>query len=295
MRVIPRGLYERGAHEPPGHGRGRPVERRAGPRLGRCRRRLLGGARRLVRPVAGRLRRGLLRRRPGRPRRPGARRRLRYRADDPGRRPAGPRGRGARPGPVRADDRRGPAAGGPGGAAQRAFRPRRRADPPVPTRRLRHRAQPHRGDVLRRPAGRLRQPGARVAARRAADPAQLATRRAQRVVRRLLDRADRPGRAAHASAGRAQPVLAERSPPGARPADRNRVRQIEISPHSADLHYGDAADAERLLLGLLGWMLRDRDDPDRGRAALRTSLRDHLGPDGVQYGSAAWLITAHRM
>jgi SAM-dependent methyltransferase len=70
---------------------------------------------------------------------------------------------------------------------------------------------------------------------------------------------------------------------------------IEISPHSADLHYGDAAVAERLLLGLLGWMLRDRDDPDRGRAALRTSLRDHLGPDGVQYGSAAWLITAHRM
>ena len=56
----------------------------------------------------------------------------------------------------------------------------------------------------------------------------------------------------------------------------------------------DGADAGRFLLGLLGWMLRDRPDPDRGRAALHDSLTDHLSPDGVQYASAAWLITAHR-
>jgi SAM-dependent methyltransferase len=70
---------------------------------------------------------------------------------------------------------------------------------------------------------------------------------------------------------------------------------IEITGHTAPLHYGpDPADAGRFLLGLLGWMLRDRPDPDRGRAALHDSLTDHLSPDGVQYASAAWLITAHR-
>jgi hypothetical protein len=70
---------------------------------------------------------------------------------------------------------------------------------------------------------------------------------------------------------------------------------IEITGQTAPLHYGaDPADAGRFLLGLLGWMLRDRPDPDRGRAALHDSLTDHLSPDGVQYASAAWLITAHR-
>ena len=69
---------------------------------------------------------------------------------------------------------------------------------------------------------------------------------------------------------------------------------IEVVARTADLRYGDPADAERLLLGLLGWMLRDRDDPERGRAALRASLTDHLSSDGVRYGSAAWLVTAHR-
>ena len=32
----------------------------------------------------------------------------------------------------------------------------------------------------------------------------------------------------------------------------------------------------------------------RALAALRTSMEKHLGPDGVCYRSAAWLITARR-
>ncbi len=87
-------------------------------------------------------------------------------------------------------------------------------------------------------------------------------------------------------------------------SDPDRVRallrstgftDIRISARAEPVYVGrDPADAGRFLLGLLGWMLRDRDDPERGQAALQASLTDHLGPDGVQYDSAAWLVTAHR-
>jgi SAM-dependent methyltransferase len=70
---------------------------------------------------------------------------------------------------------------------------------------------------------------------------------------------------------------------------------IQIIGRTAPVHFGrDAADAQQFLLGLLSWMLRDRDDPDRGRAALLAALHDHQTPHGVCFGSAAWLVTAHR-
>lgn len=70
---------------------------------------------------------------------------------------------------------------------------------------------------------------------------------------------------------------------------------VRVTARDADLDYGpDAESAHRFLLGLLGWMLREHADPERGRAALLRSLHEHLGPDGVRYRSAAWLITAHR-
>jgi len=44
---------------------------------------------------------------------------------------------------------------------------------------------------------------------------------------------------------------------------------------------------------LLGWLLDGR-DADEARAALLETMRAHEGPDGVTFGSAAWLVTAIR-
>ena len=61
--------------------------------------------------------------------------------------------------------------------------------------------------------------------------------------------------------------------------------------------YGpDPVVACDVLVGLLAWMLdgRSADERDRARAELLDALRDHHGPDGVTFGSAAWLVTATR-
>ena len=234
-----------------------------------------------------------------RPRRPGAGRRLRHRAEHPGRRPAG-RPRAARSGVdlSAAHDRRGPAAG------RRARRcptrgssgPTRRSTRSGPAR-FDIGDQPDRGDVLRRPAGRVRQHRPGAAPRRPADPAHLAAGRAQRVVRRVLDRADRPRRAARAAAGRARPVLARATPTGcARCCARPGSPTSRSPAGTAPLHYGPGPRGRRSgsCSACSAGCCATGDDPDRGRAALRASLTDHLGPDGVRYGSAAWLVTAHR-
>jgi SAM-dependent methyltransferase len=56
----------------------------------------------------------------------------------------------------------------------------------------------------------------------------------------------------------------------------------------------DVARAEALVLGLVGGVLADLDDAGHAAAlaALRATLEAHLGPDGVLFGSAAWLVTA---
>ena len=72
---------------------------------------------------------------------------------------------------------------------------------------------------------------------------------------------------------------------------------IAIDPWQADLWLGDdLAGAEQAVLGTLGWLLRDLDDAGRSRALddLRTTLAAHASPDGVTFGSAAWLICARR-
>jgi SAM-dependent methyltransferase len=58
----------------------------------------------------------------------------------------------------------------------------------------------------------------------------------------------------------------------------------------------DPVAARDVMAGLLSWMLegRDRAERDRARAALLATLREHEGPDGVAFGSAAWLVTARR-
>ena len=58
----------------------------------------------------------------------------------------------------------------------------------------------------------------------------------------------------------------------------------------------DPLAARDLMAGLLSWMLDGRDAADRERAhaALLATMQVHLGPDGVAFGSAAWLVTAIR-
>jgi SAM-dependent methyltransferase len=56
----------------------------------------------------------------------------------------------------------------------------------------------------------------------------------------------------------------------------------------------DVATAEAFVLGIVSDMLTELDEAGRAeaRAALRATLREHLGPDGVTYPSAMWLVTA---
>jgi SAM-dependent methyltransferase len=62
------------------------------------------------------------------------------------------------------------------------------------------------------------------------------------------------------------------------------------------MYFGpDVATAERLVHAMCG-MLTELDDAARAEAtaALRSTLEEHLGPDGVTYPSAMWIITAGR-
>jgi hypothetical protein len=47
------------------------------------------------------------------------------------------------------------------------------------------------------------------------------------------------------------------------------------------------------MVGLLGWLLDGR-DADAARALLLATMHDHAHPDGITFGSAAWLVTAVR-
>ena len=55
----------------------------------------------------------------------------------------------------------------------------------------------------------------------------------------------------------------------------------------------DPQSAHAFALALLGWMLDGLDPDGQGRArdALRATVDAHTGPDGVTFGSAAWLVT----
>lgn len=74
-------------------------------------------------------------------------------------------------------------------------------------------------------------------------------------------------------------------------------RQVEVEGLAQPEWFGaDADDALAFVLGLAGWLLDGLDDAARGRAVadLRRRLAAHAGPDGVELGSAAWLVTARR-
>jgi SAM-dependent methyltransferase len=58
----------------------------------------------------------------------------------------------------------------------------------------------------------------------------------------------------------------------------------------------DVAAAERYVSAMFGSVLAELDDAARAEAgaALRATLEEHLGPDGVTYPSAMWIVTARR-
>jgi hypothetical protein len=57
----------------------------------------------------------------------------------------------------------------------------------------------------------------------------------------------------------------------------------------------DADDACDFILGVSGWMLRVLDGEHartRARDALRATVSSHQTAGGVEFGAAAWIITA---
>lgn len=106
--------------------------------------------------------------------------------------------------------------------------------------------------------------------------------------------------------GRALPAPPPDAPGPFSLADPERVRVVltdagfdtpSVEELAAPMHIGaDADHAYRFIAGLLGWMLDGLDDTrrDRALADLRANIEAHRTPDGVQYSSATWLITATR-
>lgn len=108
------------------------------------------------------------------------------------------------------------------------------------------------------------------------------------------------------TAGRELPA----PPPGAPSpfafGDPDRLRVVLESSGFVDvrveglhqpMYFGPTAhEATAFIGGLLAWMLQDLDEASTRRAlhALHRTMADHEGPDGVLFGSAAWLVTALR-
>jgi SAM-dependent methyltransferase len=70
---------------------------------------------------------------------------------------------------------------------------------------------------------------------------------------------------------------------------------IIIDGREGLMYLGSYVDeAYDFTLGPLGWMLDGADAARRARAceALRSTIDAHAGPEGVLFGSAAWLVTA---
>ena len=107
-------------------------------------------------------------------------------------------------------------------------------------------------------------------------------------------------------AGRPLPTT---TPPGPGPfslSEPDVVRALLCRAGFADVRVRDVREpvlfgadpvaARDLMVGLLGWMIEDRDaaERERARAALLATMQAHCGADGVAFGSAAWLVTATR-
>lgn len=106
------------------------------------------------------------------------------------------------------------------------------------------------------------------------------------------------------AAGRALPGPPPGSPNPFSLADPDRVREllegagfVDVGLESSEgpMRFGDdVGQAYEFVMGMLGWMLRDLDPAGRRRAErdLRESLDRHASAAGVNYDSAAWIVTA---
>jgi SAM-dependent methyltransferase len=104
--------------------------------------------------------------------------------------------------------------------------------------------------------------------------------------------------------GRALPPLPPDAPGPFALGDPGRVRAVltaagfaepELAGLRRTMIYGpDVATAETMALSVIATLLDELDDAgrQRARAALRRTLEEHLGPAGVAYRSAMWIITA---
>jgi SAM-dependent methyltransferase len=108
------------------------------------------------------------------------------------------------------------------------------------------------------------------------------------------------------AAGRQIPLPPPDAPGPFAFGDPERVRSIltaagfiavDLEPRAEPMWFGaDAESAYRLISGVAGWMADGLDDDGRARALadLRRRIEAHAGPDGVEFGSATWLLTARR-
>jgi SAM-dependent methyltransferase len=108
------------------------------------------------------------------------------------------------------------------------------------------------------------------------------------------------------AAGRDRPAPPPGAPGPFALSDPDRVRtvlsaagfaEVSLEASVADMWFGTDPDhAHRMVIGLMGWMLDglDADDRAAARDALHRTLEAHRAPDGVRFGSAAWIIRATR-
>lgn len=108
------------------------------------------------------------------------------------------------------------------------------------------------------------------------------------------------------SAGRDLPAPPPEAPHPFSMSDPDRVSrlltdagfsEVALSEVRSQMTFGATARAAHdFILGQLGWLIADLDETRRHRAlrALMQTIQDHESSEGVQFGSAIWLISAHR-
>lgn len=108
------------------------------------------------------------------------------------------------------------------------------------------------------------------------------------------------------AAGRALPAPRADAPGPLSMSDPDRVRWIltaagfsspRFDARRETMTFGDNPDdAHGFIAGLTGWMLDGLDAEGRTRAldALRVTMQTHETARGIEFGSAAWLVTAQR-